>query len=88
MSVTLNPEQERIVNEKLKAGHYRNVEEVLTRALEMLQGQDSWLEENRDAISEKISRGVAQLDRGEGIPGDQARERLQAMKAARRTPEH
>ena len=70
-----------------KSGHYRNVEEVLTRALGMLQAQDTWLEENRDAISEKISRGAAQLDRGEGIPGEQARERLQAMKAARRTPE-
>jgi hypothetical protein len=34
------------------------------------------------AIDEKIARGLAQLDRGEGIPSDQLRSRLKAAKLA------
>jgi hypothetical protein len=33
--------------------------------------QDCWLLENREEINVKIQRGIAQLDRGEGIPEDQ-----------------
>jgi len=37
---------------------------------------------SKEAINVKIERGLAQLDRGEGIPGDQLRARLAAAKAA------
>jgi len=40
-----------------------------------------WLVENREAINEKIARGVAQLDRREGVSGEAAKERLQQRKA-------
>ena len=39
-------------------------------------------QENKEAINAKIERGLAQLDRGEGLPGDQLRARLAADKAA------
>ncbi len=39
-------------------------------------------QENKEAINAKIERGLAQLDRGEGIPGDQLSTRLEADKAA------
>ena len=38
--------------------------------LETQEEQDRWLIDNRDAINAKIRRGIAQLDRGEGIPED------------------
>ena len=85
VSIILNPELERIVNEEVKAGHYQTVDEVLARALQILRAQDAWVEENRAGISEKISRGLAQLDRGEGVTGEEARRRLEAMKAVRPT---
>jgi Arc/MetJ-type ribon-helix-helix transcriptional regulator len=37
MAVTLNPEQERIVNEELRFGQYRSAEEVIWRALAALR---------------------------------------------------
>lgn len=37
MAVTLNPEQERIVNEELRSGRYRSAEEVIWRALAALR---------------------------------------------------
>jgi len=44
---------------------------VLLRLLDTQEEQDRWLLENREAINTKIRRGIAQLDRGEGIPEDQ-----------------
>ena len=35
-----------------------------------------------ESVDAKIERGLAQLDRGEGIPGEQLRARLQADRAA------
>jgi Arc/MetJ-type ribon-helix-helix transcriptional regulator len=35
--VTLNPEQERIVNEELRSGQYRSAEEVIWQALAALR---------------------------------------------------
>jgi predicted transcriptional regulator len=40
------------------------------------------LRENKEAIDARIERGLAQLDRGEGIPRDKLRARLEADKAA------
>lgn len=37
MAVTLNPEQERIVNEELRSGQYRSAEEVIWQALAALR---------------------------------------------------
>ena len=58
------------------------VEEALKRLLQTQEEQDRWLFESRAAIHAKIGRGLEQLDRGEGIPGDEARARLQKRKAA------
>jgi predicted transcriptional regulator len=50
-------------------------------ALEMLRSQNEWLLENREAIDSKIQRGIAELDRGEGIPEDQLDAYLDRLKA-------
>jgi hypothetical protein len=50
--------------------------------LEALRSEDEWLLENKNAIKEKIERAIAQLDRGEGIPGETLRVRLEKRKAA------
>jgi hypothetical protein len=43
----------------------------LLRLLETQEEQDRWLLANLEAIEAKIRRGIAQLERGEGIPEDQ-----------------
>jgi hypothetical protein len=57
------------------------MEEVVRRLLETQEEQDRWLLENREAIDTKIRRGIAQLDRGEGIPEQQLRDYLAKLKA-------
>jgi hypothetical protein len=58
------------IRKQLQATGSSSVEEVLLRLLDTQEEQDRWLLENREEINAKIRRGIAQLDRGEGIPED------------------
>jgi Arc/MetJ-type ribon-helix-helix transcriptional regulator len=40
MNVNLTPEQERIVNDELRSGHFRSVEEVIATALSALRERE------------------------------------------------
>ncbi len=84
MTIEINrPEIEALIQQRLHSGAFESVEDVLFDALEMQSEREAWLVENKDALNAKIERGLAQLDRGEGIPGDRLRGRLEADKAAR-----
>lgn len=39
MNINLTPEEEKIVQEELKAGHFRTVAEVIAEALQLLRGK-------------------------------------------------
>jgi len=69
------------IRKQLQTTASGSVEEVLLRLLETQEEQDRWLLENRESIDAKIRRGVAQLDRGEGIPEDQLDAYLKDLKA-------
>ncbi len=84
MTIEINrPEIEALIRQRLHSGAFESVEDVLFDALEMQGEREAWLQENKEGINAKIGRGLAQLDRGEGIPGDQLRTRLAADRAAR-----
>jgi Arc/MetJ-type ribon-helix-helix transcriptional regulator len=40
MNINLTPEQERIVNDELKSGHFRSAEEVIAQALVALREKE------------------------------------------------
>jgi antitoxin ParD1/3/4 len=83
MTIEINrPEIEALIQQRLHSGAFESVEDVLFDALEIQRERESWLLENKEAINAKIERGLAQLDRGEGIPSDDLRKRLEADKAA------
>jgi hypothetical protein len=69
------------IQKQLQSTGSRSVEEVLLRLLDTQEEQDRWLLENREEINTKIRRGIAQLDRGEGIPEDQLDTYLSELKA-------
>jgi Arc/MetJ-type ribon-helix-helix transcriptional regulator len=82
MTITLRPEHEQAIKEAIRSGAYRNPDEVIDRTLQLLRAKDDWLFENRDALNAKIDRANAQIDRGEGILGDELRTRLEIRKVA------
>jgi hypothetical protein len=69
------------IRKQLQTTGSSSVEEVLLRLLDTQEEQDRWLLENREEINAKIRRGIAQLDRGEGIPEDQVDAYLAKLKA-------
>jgi hypothetical protein len=69
------------IRKQLQATGSGSVEEVLLRLLDTQEEQDRWLLENHEEINAKIRRGIAQLDRGEGIPEDQLDAYLAKLKA-------
>lgn len=70
MNITFKPEEEQLIQEKIKSGKYATAYEVIVEALRLLEERDKkyekWVEETR----EKVAVGIAQLDRGEGIDGE------------------
>lgn len=83
MTIEINcPEIEALIQQRLHSGAFESVEDLLFDALEIQGERETWLQENKEAINAKIEHGLAQLDRGEGIRGDELRKRLETDKAA------
>jgi Arc/MetJ-type ribon-helix-helix transcriptional regulator len=80
MQLNVPPDLETLINKRLSSGAYSNAEEVLRRALEVQDAEESWTDEERRALSAHIEEGFMQAERGDLIEGDQARREIQAMK--------
>jgi len=65
MNVSLKPELERFVAEKVKAGQYADVNAVVNEALEVLKEQEEFSPEEEAYLRGEVQRGLEQLDRGE-----------------------
>lgn len=76
MTITLQPQHEKLIAEVLGSGAYHDANEVIERALELLHEHEKWLAENRA----KIQEGYAAARRGELIDGDEVRARLEEHK--------
>ncbi|NJO64861.1 MAG: type II toxin-antitoxin system ParD family antitoxin [Richelia sp. RM2_1_2] len=76
MNIQLNPEDEQFIQAQITRGKYENPEEVISKALKLLdeweKGYQNWVEETR----QKIEVAVEQLERGEGIDGEVVVEQL------------
>lgn len=61
MNISLTPQQERLIQEKLKSGKYSTVDRVIDEALQLLEERDrqdeNWLEETR----RKVAVGSAEV---------------------------
>lgn len=81
MKIELKPEDEQLIQKRLQSGVFHSIDEIIHDAMTSQDAEEDWLLENRSTIAAKISRGIAQLDSGEGTSGDLARARLQKRKA-------
>ena len=80
MQLNLPPDLETLINKRLSSGSYADPEDVLRRALEAQDAEESWTDEERQALSAHIEEGYRQAERGEVTDGAQARAEIQAMK--------
>jgi hypothetical protein len=79
MQPNVAPDLETLINKRLSGG-YASIEDVLRRALEAQDVEQSWTDEECRPLSAHIEEGDLQAERGELIDGAQARHEIQAVK--------
>lgn len=84
MNVSLTPELERRIAEKIDSGLYTSASEVIREGLRLLFETEELREHRLGQLRSDIRRGLDQLDRGEEIPGEEllaeVTERLEARR--------
>ncbi|HEY8567238.1 MAG TPA: type II toxin-antitoxin system ParD family antitoxin [Beijerinckiaceae bacterium] len=81
MNVSLTPELERRVAEKVESGLYTSASEVVREALRLLFEAERIKDRRLASLDADIRRGLAQLDGGEGHDGEESRDRVLARYA-------
>lgn len=72
MNVSLTPELERLVEEKVESGAYKSASEVVRHALRLLSRADEEHRARLEALRANLDPAIAEYERGEIIPGPTA----------------
>ena len=83
MNVSLTDELERRVEERVRTGLYTSASELVREALRLFFQFDEARSHEVDDLNRRIATGLAQLDRGEGVPAAKARRETLARRARR-----
>lgn len=67
MNVSLTPELEKYVNEKVRSGRYNSASEVMRESLRLLQDHEELQRIRRDELRREILLGVEQIRNGQSI---------------------
>ena len=70
MSITLRPETERQIEDRMKAGRYPSPDDVVKAGLRLLEEREREHQEALSEVRDQIAVGLGQLKRGEGIDAD------------------
>ncbi len=84
MNVSLTPELEDFVNDKVKTGLYNSASEVVRESLRLLRRQDELEKLQLSELRREIQSSIKQMDAGEGIPIETVRERIKQRRAKKR----
>jgi antitoxin ParD1/3/4 len=76
MNVSLPPQLEELVRQKVKSGIYTCASEVVVEALWLLDARDRLREIKQEELRKEIAVGLDQADRGQLIPAEEVFERL------------
>lgn len=84
MNVSLTPELQRFVADKVQTGLYHTASEVVREGLRLLQERDELRRTRLEELRKQIAVGVEQADRGELVDGPAFFEKLQRKTRAGR----
>lgn len=70
MDVSLTPELERLVQEKVSSGLYNSPTEVIREGLRLIQERDSLYQVRLEELRREIQIGVDAANRGELLDGE------------------
>jgi antitoxin ParD1/3/4 len=77
MNISLTPQLEKLVQERVKSGRYTSASEVIREALRLLETHDRALDQGLTRLQSDVQEGLRALDAGKSVPfDDQAVERI------------
>lgn len=80
MNVSLTPELENLVNQKLKSGMYSSASEVIRAALRLMAEQDQLKQVRLNELRADLSAGLEQAKNDETVTGKDVFKRLRSKK--------
>ncbi len=82
MQLTVPPDLEVLVQKHLATGAFATAEDVIRRALETLDAEQDWTDEERNALDEKIDRALQQVAAGRVYGPEEAQRKLAELQKA------
>lgn len=83
MSLTLDSQTEQRIHEAAAQGGYNSPLELLRHALDLLDEEEESLANTREALHARMKLGSLELERGDGIAGEEIEAILAERKAKR-----
>jgi Arc/MetJ-type ribon-helix-helix transcriptional regulator len=83
MSVTTDPAIEQRIEREMARGIYREPADVLNRALDLLESQEDWLSQNKEAIGELLEERWAESEAGKSLSESELLEFLEKTRQKR-----
>jgi antitoxin ParD1/3/4 len=86
MNISLTPELDRLVQQKVESGLYQTASEVVREGLRLLHERDALREQQLRSLRRRIDRGVKQLDAGQGVSAERAWKQIQGRRKSAPRP--
>ncbi|MCI0438059.1 MAG: type II toxin-antitoxin system ParD family antitoxin, partial [Chloroflexi bacterium] len=83
MSISISEQNQEHIKRKIESGQYTTPDEVIAKALALLDEQDEQLAQELDELRAKVRAGLEQADRGQLTPATEVFEELRRRNAAR-----
>ena len=68
MNISLTPELEEMVRQKVESGMYNSASEVIREALRLLKEQNQMRQQRLEELRREVQIGLDELDQGLGMP--------------------
>jgi antitoxin ParD1/3/4 len=77
MNISLTPELEKYIQDKVSSGLYTSASEVIRESLRLLNTYDELHQKRLEQLNHAIDQGLVQLEQGQGIEADEVYRHLQ-----------
>ena len=78
MSIDVQPQTRKRIEDRIEAGQFRSADEVVRAALDLLEERDRERQQDLQRVRDKIAVGLEQIERGETYDGEEVFEELLA----------
>lgn len=86
MNIQLQAEYEQFIQTRIATGRYENAEDVIVKALKLLEEWEKGYQEWEDETQQKLAAGLASIERGDVLDSQVVMARLEEkLRIARET---